>query len=396
MIKKVKEKEKKENYIYIDDGNETEDNSNSNSSLSSDTEEYNSYSDDNNNVDNNLINHHHHNNDNNTKEELEISDSFYKLINQNVHNNMYDDKQVLFDENIFFFEIEGDKKMKNNIKKSSVKKKIHGRSNFNNNCFMLYEQWKIKMRKQRNKEDEYDEKKIGYNDNINLSNGYISNTFFSFYKDKKEKLLCIPFIIRPRDLKNVRINFEFLFKNIYFKDELKYVLNYFVEPSLITIVTRMNMRKDDEENDLINNEGEDNIQEGIISSQHNDTIKENISNNILDKDLFFYISYYLYIHNNNINKIHLVDIENIKIDNIIKMEYKNTYCDFLKTNKKHLYIKYQLNYGSMFFPFNIIFKKLIFTNLIKLPYEDYIESINNKINLQNEHKKSKIKIDLIY
>lgn len=108
---------------------------------------------------------------------------------------------------------------------------------------MLYEQWKIKMRKQRNKEDEYDEKKIGYNDNINLSNGYISNTFFSFYKDKKEKLLCIPFIIRPRDLKNVRINFEFLFKNIYFKDELKYVLNYFVEPSLITIVTRMNMKR---------------------------------------------------------------------------------------------------------------------------------------------------------
>lgn len=70
-----------------------------------------------------MINHHHHNNDNNTKEELEISDSFYKLINQNVHNNMYDDKQVLFDENIFFFEIEGDKKMKNNIKKIKCKKK---------------------------------------------------------------------------------------------------------------------------------------------------------------------------------------------------------------------------------------------------------------------------------
>ncbi|KYO00874.1 putative membrane protein [Plasmodium gaboni] len=422
----------KKNYIYMDDDNQTEEISDCDSSLSSDKEEYNSYSDDNNmnnmnnmnnknnmnnmnnknnmnnmnnmnNINNmnnmnniNIINNNSNNNYFNTKEELQISENFYKLIHKNVNNNMDDEKETLFDENIFFFEIKGDKKMKNNIKNSCVKK-IYGRSNFNNNCYMLYEQRKNKkMMKKRNTKDEKYENKIGYNDNINHPNGYISNTLFSFYKDEKEKLLCIPFIIRPRELKNVKISFEFLFKNIYFKDELKYNLNYFVEPSLITMVTRMNLRKDDEEeNYMIHNDRENNIQEEIIT-HNNDTIKENIYNDLLDKDLFFFISYYIYIHNNNINRIHLVDIENITRDNIIKMEYKNTYCDFLRTNKKYLNIKYQLNYGSFFFPFNIIFKKLIFTNFIKLPYEDYIENINNKMNIQNEHKKSKIKIDLIY
>ncbi|CRH03755.1 conserved Plasmodium protein, unknown function [Plasmodium relictum] len=307
---------------------------------------------------------------NNEIDEFIIDRNFHKLLTDGL-NKEIDELCSKTESNLFFFEINLNKKKGNKEKKI---KKLYGRSNFCNKCYISYE-----IRKKKN-----------------------SNKTFSFYSNQKEKLICIPFLLHPRNSKNININFEFFFKNIYFQDTLNYSVKYSVEPSIITIVTKMKTldgkdeMKENMENGSKNKINSINDSFKLLKNPSEEKNYNNIDT-LNDVDQKFYNNlkyYYIYIYSNNVNNIIIKNITDRKLSDVIQIKYKSTYCDLIKTNNKNININYQFNYKNLLFPFNKIFKEVTFIYSIKLPHDD-LRNVK-EIDFIKEQKKSKIKIELIY
>ncbi|CRG93516.1 conserved Plasmodium protein, unknown function [Plasmodium gallinaceum] len=311
---------------------------------------------------------------NNEIDEFIIDRTFHKLLTDDLNKEM-DELLEKKENDLFFFEIKLNKRKRNIEKKL---KKLYGKSNFCNECYISYNIRKEK--KNRNK-------------------------IFSFYSNQEEKLICIPFLIYPKNSKNsknINVNFEFFFKSVYFKDTLKYSMIYYIEPSIITMVTKMKVLNDKKK--MNENTGDDYINKMVNNNEtckllknHSkeknyniDTLNDNKNQKIYN-DLNYY---YIYIYNNNINSIAIKNITGRKLNDIIQVKYKSTYCDLIKTSNENININYQFNYKNLLFPFNKIFKEVTFVYSIKLPYND-LEDVK-EINFIKEQKKSKIKIELIY
>ncbi|GAW79616.1 hypothetical protein, conserved [Plasmodium gonderi] len=321
--------------------------------------------------------------------ELAIDDSFQELLSQRSSGDV--DKKLTDQEwDVFFFQAE---RRGNNFDERKGAKKLYGRSNFCNQCYISY---KIKKKRKNGRRN-----------------------IFPFFTNDKDKLICIPFLIHPRDeIKNVNIEFDFSFKNAFFKDELKYTARYNIEPSLITMVTRVNHGMQNSTHNKDNFEKEEIFQNALMKG----TTKENPYNtsntlqecknyaNILSSNQnketkgreitdSLYSYYYIYIHNNNINSIFIKEISGGKISDPVEVFYKSTYCNFVKEKNPYdsgIVIKYHFNSKKLFFPFNNIWRYVIYTNLLKVPFDDMVNAMEMSYHPLTDSKKSKIRIDLIY
>ncbi|SBS82632.1 hypothetical protein PMALA_004070 [Plasmodium malariae] len=365
--------------------------------------------------------------------ELALDETFHKLLSYELSdetNERINNEEM----NLFFFEVERKKgkakekkgrrgknerrenkkerekkkgREKNERREKSVKR-LYGRSNFCNECYISY--------------------------NIKKKKKNCTRSIFSFYTSGKNKLICIPFLVRPTNTKNVNIKFELSFKNIYFQDELNFSVEYSVQPSIITMITRINALwnknkveertqsrhsiesaekghnvekvwntkyecadESDRKRNANGSNNEHEINQGKLEKynleeeNHKDIGKDD--NRRMRSDL---TSYYIYVYNNNKNSIFLKSITNRNLNNTITLSHKSTYCDLVTIHSnRNILIKYKFNYRNFLFPFNKIFKDVIFTNSLKVPYDDltYFKELNSTM---NEQKKSKIRIDLIY
>lgn len=315
------------------------------------------------------------------------------VINEKIHDLFRKKEEYISEETVnkkkcdfFLFEIKENKF--DNISLNTKIKSLYGKSNFCNEPSMIY---KIKTEKRKNNK----KKKLMFDINY------------------KEKLICIPFLLYTNEKHSVNIKIEFSFKNNDFSDHIDYYIHYSVIPSIISMVTSVNMMEGKNINpntlkssvisstgkDVINgmfnsvsNMNKDNIKE---ETNYNDNNNNEVNNwdNIQDMKYFYY---YIYIYNNKNKSIIIKNITNGKLDDIVKLGEKCTYCNLVKiSNQEKVNLEYQLNYNNLYFPFNKIFENAVFTNYLKMPHEDIGYNIKELNNINND-KKSKIKIELNY
>ncbi|CDU17140.1 conserved Plasmodium protein, unknown function [Plasmodium yoelii] len=332
------------------------------------------------------------NNTNDCVDNFVINNKIYDLFRKKeeyIHEETVDKKKRDF----FLFEIKGNKF--DNISLHTKIKSLYGKSNFCNEPSMLYKIKTEKNKSEKNKSEKNKKKKLMFDINY------------------KEKLICIPFLLYTNEKNNVNIKIEFSFKNNYFSDNIKYPIQYSVIPSIISMVTNVNMIDDKNIShntlgNLENNSTERDVINGMVIPVNNtnkDSIKEEINcnddNNNEVKNLdnsqgMEYFYYYIYIYNNKNQSIIIKSLTNGKLEDVVKLGEKSTYSNLVKiNNKEKVNLEYQFNYNNLYFPFNKIFENAIFINYLKMPHEDIGYNIKELNNINND-KKSKIKIELNY
>ncbi|ANQ06786.1 Uncharacterized protein PCOAH_00010090 [Plasmodium coatneyi] len=314
--------------------------------------------------------------------ELVMDETLHELLSHRASAEV-DSKLIQPEKDLFFFQVEQEGKH------VDAGEKMYGRSNFCNQCCMSYG------------------RKRGRSD-------------FPFYADVEEKVMCVPLLVYPtRGSKHVNVIFDFSFKSAEFEDQLKYPGRYSLEPSVITMVTRIGRdgggatEEEEEENgglkgDSMNGGTTEEVSTPTSTPKDcqsdvqlvNHRKKEETSTGWRNDG----VQYYLYLHNNNAHGIIVEEIRGGTLKGTVEITHKSTYCNIVKENNPEgggIMVKYHLNVRKLFFPFNRMWKNVTRTLEVKVPPANPME--NRMCSSEGNHypplkdaKKSKIRIDLLY
>ncbi|KJP89511.1 hypothetical protein AK88_00722 [Plasmodium fragile] len=336
--------------------------------------------------------------------ELVLDEDLQELLSHRASGEV-DSKLSNLDNDVFFFQVE---QQGNRLDAKRIGGKLYGRSNFCNQCCMSYGM--KRGRKNASPRGPNGRTNRGRND-------------FPFYAGVEEKMMCVPLLVYPtRGSKQVNVNFDFSFKSATFEDQLKYPRRYSVEPSVITMVTRIDRggggieEREEEEGEedgglkrnsmngipaeevsaptSTPNGCQDDVQ--IVGHREKEQTSTGWRKNALQ--------YYLYIHNNNANGIVVDEIKGGAFKDAVEVTHKSTYCNIVKENNPAgggIIIKYHFNFKNLFFPFNKIWDQIIRTLVVQVPPADRTDDRMYDREGQyyspvSEAKKSKIRIDLLY
>ncbi|KMZ94393.1 hypothetical protein PVMG_01751 [Plasmodium vivax Mauritania I] len=346
--------------------------------------------------------------------ELVMDEALQELLSHRVSGEV-DSKLSHPEKDVFFFQVEREE---NRLSAKRSGGKLYGRSNFCNECCMSYG-----MRRGRK------------NGGPGRPNGHANRgrNDFPFYVSGAEKLMCVPLLVRPTGgSKHVNVNFDFCFRSAAFEDRLKYPGRYSVEPSVITMVTRIARGGGPLEGEEEGEEEEENgglkrntinggvthggaINGGVTNGGATEVSAPTSSPNDFQGDLQLLshrkeektngwrnnaVQYYLYVHNNNAHGIIVEEVRGGKFKGTVEVTHKSTYCNFVKENHPEgggIIINYRFNVRDFFFPFNKMWRNIIRALVVKVPPD---ERMGDRGGIYyppvNEVKKSKIRIDLIY
>ncbi|CAA9990269.1 conserved Plasmodium protein, unknown function [Plasmodium knowlesi strain H] len=342
--------------------------------------------------------------------ELVMDKALQELLSHR-DSGQVDSKLSSPEKDVFFFQLE---QHGNHVNSKRSGRKLYGRSNFCNECCMSYGM--KRGRRSRNTCGPNGRADHGRSD-------------FPFYAGVSEKVMCVPLLVYPTGgSKHVNVNFDFSFKSANFEDQLKYPGRYSVEPSVITMVTRIGRggggtigeeegKKEEEDGGLkrcstnasvMNSGSSDEIFNSTYTpkycqedEQHLRHRKKGETGTEGRDDT---VQYYLYIHNNNSHGIIVEEIRGGTLKGTVEVTHKSTYCNIVKGNNSEggdIIIKYHYNIRNLFFPFKKMWENIIRTLVVKVPPVHPIDDRmygkeGNHYPLMKDMKKSKIRIDLFY
>ncbi|GAB65105.1 hypothetical protein PCYB_051230 [Plasmodium cynomolgi strain B] len=368
--------------------------------------------------------------------ELVVDEALQELLSHRGSGEV-DSKLSHPEKDVFFFQVE---RQGNRVDAKRRGGKLYGRSNFCNQCCMPYGM----KRGRKNGGSRGPNRQTNCLTNRRTNRG---RNDFPFYASIADNLMCVPLLVCPtRGSKHVNVNFDFSFRSADFEDQLKYPGRYSVEPSVITMVTRVArgggaIEEEEEEGEKEEEkEGEkEGEKEEEKEGEKDGGLKRNTMNGGImnrgsteevsaptskpndcqgDVQLLSHrkkeetspgwrndaVQYYLYIHNNNAHGIIVEEIRGGTFKGTVEVSHKSTYCNFVKEKNPEgggIIIKYHFNVRNLFFPFNKMWRNIIRTLVVKVPRADRIddrmgEGEGNYYSPVNDVKKSKIRIDLLY
>ncbi|EUD64311.1 hypothetical protein C922_05303 [Plasmodium inui San Antonio 1] len=352
--------------------------------------------------------------------ELVMDEALQELLSHRASGKV-DSKLSHPDKDILFFQVQ---QQGNAVDAKRSAAKLYGRSNFCNQCCMSYGM----KRGRRNGGPRGVNRRTNCRTNCQTnSRTNQARNDFPFYASGAEKLMCVPLLVCPtRGSKQMNVNFDFSFRSVGFEDQMKYPGRYSVEPSIITMVTRVSRgggaieeEKEEEEEDI--GLKRNTMNGGVINSGATEEVSAPASTpNDCQDDVQLLshrkkektssgwrnhaVQYYLYIHNNNAHGIIVHEIRGGILKGTVEVTHKSTYCNFVKENNPEgggIIIKYHFNVRKLFFPFNKMWRNIICTLVVKVPPADRMDGrISNRegnyYSPVNDAKRSKIRIDLLY